>query len=37
MNKIDIPLYEKNKGTESFKEGNMFEAIKHYSKVFNDN
>lgn len=33
MNKKDIPQFEKTKGTECFKSGDLFMAIKHYSKV----
>ena len=33
MEKSEIPFYEKNEGTKSFKDKNYIDAIKHYSKV----
>ena len=33
MDKNQIPSFEKNAGTECFKNGDYFEATRHYAKV----
>lgn len=33
MDRITIPNYEKNLGTEAFIKGDYFEATRHYAKV----